>query len=69
VTLLESLELTAKYLEEGHGSFGRDRAASLRAHAERIRTALASVNGAWDLSDENITRGNLLQHINGPVTR
>jgi len=36
VTTREMLRATANYLEKGHGSFGQDRASSLRALADRM---------------------------------
>jgi len=41
VTMREMLRATANYMEKGHGSFGRDRAASLRALADRMDVEMA----------------------------
>ena len=67
MTTVELLEKCADriaqhYMDEALDGFGPE----LRAKAARLRGLLASVHGAWDLSDENITRGYLLQRINEP---
>jgi hypothetical protein len=70
MTTVDLLERAAKALESAH-EYRVERehapvAAELRARAARLRGLLASVHGAWDLSDENIQRGLLLARVNEP---
>jgi len=66
MTARELLRLTANYLDEGHGSFGRDRAASLRALADRWDAEEAEINRIRPFAAGTCLA--LLARLDAPVT-